>query len=255
MSVESALRAAGVSSSIARREAPLASAAMLERGITTRARARDFLAQVLHESGGLRWFEEIASGEAYEWRRDLGNVRAGDGRRFKGRGPIQLTGRANYRWAAGRLGLPLESNPSLASQHAVGWRIAALFWQSRGLNAYADRGDFLTITKRINGGTNGWADRVRYRNRLAGHDCRPRRPSPYAGLTASERRWCRRYDTLLRLKRQGRDTKARRTERVELRAAMTRQRKAIWRTAGKSRGGWGRASRRKRYSMLLRRTR
>ena len=256
MSVESALRAGGVPSSIARREAPLAIAAMLERGITSRARARDFLAQVLHESGGLRWFEEIADGSAYEGRTDLGNVRPGDGRRFKGRGPIQLTGRANYRWAGRALRLNLEGHPGLASSHRIGWRIAALYWQARGLNALADRGDFLGITRRINGGTNGWADRVAYRKRLGGQDCRPRRPSPYRFLTASERRWCRRYDTLLRLKRHGRDSKARRAERTELRAAMTRQRKAIWQAGERDRGrGWRRAHRQQRYQMLVRRTR
>src|SRR4051794_33505722 len=111
MSVKASLIMAGAQPSIAAREAPLAEAAMLEFSITSQPRAAMFLAQVLHESCALRFFEEIASGAAYEGRRDLGNIQPGDGRRFKGRGPIQLTGRANYRWAAGKLGIALEQQP------------------------------------------------------------------------------------------------------------------------------------------------
>jgi predicted chitinase len=70
-----------------------------------------FVAQLAHESHGFRYFEEIASGAAYEWRKDLGNSKAGDGRRYKGRGPIQLTGRNNYRAAAKFMGVPIEEKP------------------------------------------------------------------------------------------------------------------------------------------------
>lgn len=246
MSVHAALLRAGVPRAIAAAEAPRASAAMRENAITTRARARDFLAQVLHESAGLRYFEEIASGAAYEGRRDLGNTRAGDGRRFKGRGPIQLTGRANYRWAGGRLGLPLESNPALAARHDIGWRIAALYWSSRGLNALADRGDFLGITRRINGGTNGWADRVRYRKLITPVDARP---DPLAVLTATERRLVVELDR----RRKRPFTGANAVRRRKLVADLTRRRKAIWREA--QRTGWGRADRKARYRLLLARTR
>ncbi len=146
----------------ASRYAPLLSAAMAEFGITTSARKAAFLAQVGHESAGLRYFEELASGAAYERRKDLGNVRPGDGRRFKGRGPIQLTGRANYRLAGRALGLDLENHPQLAARPDVGVRIAGWFWRRHGLNELADRGDFREITKRINGGFNGLADRRAY---------------------------------------------------------------------------------------------
>ena len=141
---------------------PFLNRAMAEQGITTEPRKEMFLAQLAHESGGLRYMEEIASGAAYEGRRDLGNTQPGDGQRYKGRGPIQLTGRANYREVGRALGLDLERNPALASRPEVGFRIAAYFWKSRGLNALADSGNFREVTRRINGGYNGLADREMY---------------------------------------------------------------------------------------------
>jgi predicted chitinase len=146
----------------ARQYLPFLNQAMAEQGITTEPRKEMFLAQLAHESGGLRYMEEIASGAAYEGRRDLGNTQPGDGRRYKGRGPIQLTGRANYREVGRALGLDLEGNPQLAASPAVGFRIAAYFWKSRGLNALADSGNFREVTRRINGGYNGLADREMY---------------------------------------------------------------------------------------------
>ena len=124
-----------------------------------------FLGQVAHESGGFRYSEELASGAAYEWRRDLGNIYAGDGRRYKGRGFIQLTGRANYREAGRALGLDLINNPALAATDLNAARVAAWYWDSRELNSPADQGNFLEVTRRINGGTNGYWDRMRYYNR------------------------------------------------------------------------------------------
>lgn len=245
MSVLSALQSAGVPAAIAKAETPRAEQAMLERQIITPARARMFLAQVLHESGGLRFFEEIASGAAYEGRKDLGNVRPGDGRRYKGRGPIQLTGRANYRSFGRALSLPLEDQPQLAARHDIGWRIAALYWQLRGLNELADQGHFVTITKRINGGTNGLADRTRYLGIVSRHDCMPRPRDALAHLTARERSWCREYD---RLRQADRDPERRRV----LRRVMTEQRKRIWRAAQQT--GWDRANRAKRYRSLKART-
>jgi predicted chitinase len=139
--------------------------AMAEAGINTPQRQAAFLAQLGHESGGLRYMEEIASGAAYEGRRDLGNTQPGDGTRYKGRGPIQLTGRANYRAAGKALGLDLEGNPRQAASPEVGFRTAAWFWNSRNLNSLADKGDFRGITKRVNGGYNGLADREAYYRR------------------------------------------------------------------------------------------
>ena len=118
-----------------------------------------FLAQLAHESGNFRYMEEIASGAAYEGRKDLGNVMAGDGKRFKGRGPIQLTGRANYRKYGRALGIDFENNPEIVALPSVGLLVACKFWTDNGLNALADQDDVLTITRRINGGTNGLADR------------------------------------------------------------------------------------------------
>ena len=151
-----------LTTTLAGRYLPLLNAAMNEAGITTPKRRAAFLAQVAHESGQLRFFEEIASGAAYEGRRDLGNVRPGDGRRFKGRGPIQLTGRTNYRAAGRALGIDLENNPTRAATPEVGFRVAAWYWRTRGLNELADQGDFREITRRINGGFNGLADRQQF---------------------------------------------------------------------------------------------
>lgn len=149
----------GLSSKKADEYLPDLNKAMNEFGITTPERKAAFLAQLGHESLDLRYFEEIASGEAYEGRADLGNTQPGDGVRYKGRGPIQLTGRANYRAAGKALGLDLEGHPELASTPEVGFRIAGWFWQKNGLNDFADKGDFASITRRINGGNNGAADR------------------------------------------------------------------------------------------------
>ncbi|MCP3137254.1 LysM peptidoglycan-binding domain-containing protein [Pyxidicoccus xibeiensis] len=139
--------------------------AMAEANITTPQRKAAFLAQLAHESGELRYMEEIASGAAYEGRRDLGNTQPGDGVRYKGRGPIQLTGRANYRAAGQALGIDLEGNPARAKDPDVAFRIAGWYWSSRNLNTYADAGNFREVTRRINGGYNGMASREMYYRR------------------------------------------------------------------------------------------
>ncbi|WP_426755992.1 LysM peptidoglycan-binding domain-containing protein [Myxococcus sp. Y35] len=144
---------------------PYLNQAMAEANITTPKRKAAFLAQLAHESGQLRYMEEIASGAAYEGRRDLGNTQPGDGVRYKGRGPIQLTGRANYRAAGRALGIDLEGNPHRAKDPDVAFRIAGWYWSSRNLNTYADAGNFREVTRRINGGYNGMADREMYYRR------------------------------------------------------------------------------------------
>jgi len=128
-------------------------------------RAACFLAQVGHESGALRYVKELASGEAYEGRKDLGNTEPGDGVRFKGRGLIQITGRANYRACGEALGEDLENNPEKLEEPLLAARSAGWFWGTRKLNDLADKGDFRTITKRINGGFNGLQDRLDYYGR------------------------------------------------------------------------------------------
>ena len=126
------------------------------------ARETHFLAQVAHESGAFNYVREIASGEAYEGRADLGNTEPGDGRRFRGRGLIQVTGRANYVECGAALGLDVVARPELLEEPVNAARSAAWFWHDRGLNALADRGDAKAITKRINGGLNGYQDRLAY---------------------------------------------------------------------------------------------
>jgi predicted chitinase/uncharacterized protein YukE len=141
---------------------PYLTSAMSEAGITTPQRQSAFMAQLAHESGQFRHMQEIADGSRYEGRRDLGNVNPGDGQLYKGRGPIQLTGRENYRAAGEALGLDLEANPQQVADPRVGFRTAAWYWESRGLNELADDGNFREITRRINGGFNGMEDRERY---------------------------------------------------------------------------------------------
>lgn len=130
--------------------------------VNTYLRVCHFLAQAAHEAASFRTLEEYASGAAYEGRKDLGNVVKGDGVRYKGRGIFQLTGRANYRDIGKKLGYDLEKNPTLAATPEISVLTALEYWKSRGLNTFADKDDVTTITKRINGGLNGFDDRKRY---------------------------------------------------------------------------------------------
>ncbi|MDQ3276265.1 MAG: glycoside hydrolase family 19 protein [Actinomycetota bacterium] len=154
--------------------------AMIEQRITTRRRAAMFIAQIAHESAGFRYREEIASGAAYEGRRDLGNTRSGDGRRFKGRTFIQITGRANYRAVSSALGVDFIAHPEKLAHQKYACAGAAWWWNTHGCNALADRGDFTAVTRRINGGTNGLADRQSYyrRARPVARFLTPKRRSP-----------------------------------------------------------------------------
>jgi putative chitinase len=151
---------------------PFLTAAVNEFGIDQPARVAAFLAQLAHESAQFRFMEEIWGPTAAQRRYeppgklagDLGNTDAGDGRRFKGRGPIQITGRANYRRFGDLLGLDLVSAPEQAALPEVAFRIAGLYWSKKGLNELADRMTaeaFREITRRINGGFNGLAERER----------------------------------------------------------------------------------------------
>jgi len=140
---------------------PFLQKAMIEGEINTLLREAAFIAQLGHESADLRYMEEIANGSAYEGRKDLGNIYKGDGVRYKGRGPIQLTGRSNYKKYGALLKLDLENNPTIAATPEVGFRIAVAYWTINKLNALADLGDMKAITKSINGGFNGLSDRLR----------------------------------------------------------------------------------------------
>lgn len=144
--------------------------AMRRYDINTPKRMKHFLAQIGHESGQLMWSSEFASGDAYEGRKGLGNTQPGDGRRFKGRGLIQITGRANYTafsQAAGTdyttdTGATLLSTDAYTAVEASCW-----FWKRHNLNKHADMDDFMAITRIINGGTNGLADRRRILERAS----------------------------------------------------------------------------------------
>lgn len=140
---------------------PHLNAVLEEFEINTPQRIRMFLAQIGHESGQLRYVRELASGEAYEGRKDLGNTAPGDGVRYKGRGLIQITGKSNYGLVSLALGLPLLEKPELLEEDRNACRSAGWFWYKSNLNALADMGLFREITKRINGGYNGYADRYK----------------------------------------------------------------------------------------------
>ena len=144
--------------------APL-NGAMHEFHINSPIRQAAFIAQIAHESGELRYVKELASGAAYEGRASLGNTQPGDGMKFKGRGLIQITGRNNYYECGSVLGWDFITSPELLEQPVNACRSAAWFWASRGLNDLSDRGDFERITKRINGGLNGYQERLAYHAR------------------------------------------------------------------------------------------
>jgi len=135
---------------------------MIKYGIDTTRRAAAFLAQIAHESGSLKYVEEIASGEAYEGRADLGNTQLGDGKRFKGRGLIQITGRATYKELSAELGYDFIAHPEDLEKPGPAAYSAAWFWDSRHLNRLADIDAFDKITRRINGGLNGIEDRRKH---------------------------------------------------------------------------------------------
>jgi len=133
----------------------------LEFEINTKMRIAHFLAQLAWESGSLKYTEEIASGKAYENRKDLGNTKEGDGMKFKGRGLIQITGRSNYRqYLEFALGRKLEENDKkdevdqykhLLSEPKDAVRCAGWFWKQHKLNPLADKDEFTKITRIING--------------------------------------------------------------------------------------------------------
>ena len=152
---------------------PFLQAAMTEFAIDAAARAAAFLAQLAHESGQFRFMEEIWGPTPAQRRYEppttlatqLGNTDPGDGHRFKGRGPIQITGRANYRRFGDLLGLDLIAEPERAADPQAAFRIAGLFWSKKGLNELADQATadaFREITRRINGGFNGLAEREKF---------------------------------------------------------------------------------------------
>lgn len=160
--------------------APLLDGAFIKYNINTKERVCCFIAQIAHESGSFNYTQEIASGKAYEGRRGLGNVCIGDGIKFKGRGLIQVTGRNNYGHLSDFLfgDLRLMQHPEIIEQPEYALKSACWYWQENNLNDICDKPDdwikawrgkpynkFQWLTIKINGGLNGYSDRLKFYNK------------------------------------------------------------------------------------------
>lgn len=158
---------------------PLLNEAFERYNIDTIERVACFLAQIIHESVSFNFTKEIASGKAYEGRLDLGNINKGDGVKFKGRGLIQTTGRSNYRAVSLFLfgDLRLLDNPEILEEPKYALESACYYWKSKDLNFICDKADdwvvlhknktrnkFELLTMKINGGLNGYKDRLHHYN-------------------------------------------------------------------------------------------
>jgi len=173
----------GAKDSVAKVWQPIFNKMLVKNGINTKERLVAFLSQIGHESGGLLYTREIADGSAYEGRKDLGNVNVGDGKKFRGRGLIQITGRSNYQGFKNAYGVDVVNNPDLlggqyatnsTQQQLENSLLASIwFWNRANLNNLADKYDLTKsinekqnydtitkITKIINGGLNGLSDRI-----------------------------------------------------------------------------------------------
>jgi putative chitinase len=138
--------------------------------INTRLRQAAFLAQVIHETGSFRYMEEIATGSEYDTGKmavRLGNTpeRDGDGERYKGKGGLQITGKDNYEAVSKGLGVDFVSHPEKLKEPNYAIQSACWWWWANGLNHLADKGDLKPVTKKVNGGYNGYLDRVMYYKR------------------------------------------------------------------------------------------
>lgn len=146
---------------------PVLNTAMIRFQIIGTKRVAAFIAQIGHESGQFRYVRELGN-DQYLSKYDTGSLAKrlgntpeadGDGQKYRGRGLIQITGRANYITCGEALALDLVNHPELLEKPQHACMSAAWFWASRGLNTLADADQFDTITRRINGGQNGAADR------------------------------------------------------------------------------------------------
>ncbi|VVP19419.1 hypothetical protein PS858_03728 [Pseudomonas fluorescens] len=143
---------------------PVLNTAMQRCRIVGAKRVAAFIAQIGHESGQLQSVREIwgptPAQRKYEGQEDLGNTEKGDGSKYRGRGLIQITGRANYAACVEALGVDLISQPELLELPQYAAMSAAWFWKQKGLNDLADKDQFNAITRHINGGLNGLEDRL-----------------------------------------------------------------------------------------------
>lgn len=148
-------------------------------GLDQPHRLAQFLAQIMHESGEFRYDRELwgptPAQQRYDTRADLGNTPAkdGDGEKYKGRTAIQITGKSNYeqfwRWCSHYYNdVPnFVDDPDAVNRDPWEGLGPLWYWDTRKLNKYADQGDIEMVTKRINGGLNGYADRLDYYARAA----------------------------------------------------------------------------------------
>ena len=158
----------GAKSSVVELHLPFVNNCMNMFDINTPLRIQHFLSQCGHESGSLKYMHEIASGAEYEGRKDLGNIYPGDGEKFRGRGPIQLTGRSNYTAFFGYLGRPelIDSPEILEEDYSLAWQASGWFWTIYAkINKWADADNAEKVTRKVNGGLNGYADRLQYLKR------------------------------------------------------------------------------------------
>ncbi len=131
--------------------------------INTRDRMCHFLSQIAHESGGLRWLQELADGYDYEGRDDLGNTQPGDGPKYKGAGAIQLTGRANYQALSQAIGDPKVMDGCDYVAKTYPFTSAGFWWHNNDMNSLCDSGASVEqVTRCVNGGYNGLEDRQAY---------------------------------------------------------------------------------------------
>jgi len=226
--------------------------------INTPRRAAMAVAQWAHESDRFKTGTEYASGDDYEGRRDLGNTRTGDGRRFKGRGRIMITGRANYTEIAEALDIDCVEHPEVLGESPYSELASGHWWHAHKCNGFCDRSDFEGLTRRINGGLNGFDDRKALYAKAREVAPRLVPQDPWSVLTPDERRH---MDTLAAerrvAKRHGGWDKVDPSHRAragEAKRWLTEQRKRIWHEAKAEPGGWKTGDRRKRYDLLKRAT-
>jgi predicted chitinase len=156
LSADQIAAAIGAPAANVRQYWPVISQALAQAGITDRQSVIAALATIAVETGSFKPIPEYASGWAYEGRSDLGNTHSGDGPRYKGRGFIQITGRANYRHYGQVLGVDLEGNPDAALDPSIAARVLAEYFKARGIPQMARSGNWQGVRRAVNGGLNGW---------------------------------------------------------------------------------------------------
>jgi predicted chitinase len=223
-------------------------------GIDTECRAAMAVAQWAEESDHFRTCEEYADGRAYERRTDLGNTQAGDGARFKGRGRIMITGRRNYTAMSAALGVDFVAHPELLARSPNSELASGQWWHDNNCNRYCDAEDFEGLTRRINGGLNGYAERCRL-HRLALEVASGLVPRDlWAVLTGEERT---QMETLAAERRTARRHGGwEHVDRSHLENASTAKRWLVQRiadleaSAAAEPDGWARNNRRRRHDLM-----